>query len=57
MRRDDLRDPPSEEVPDDDAAIVAADGEQGALAVEHARDSTRDAVESAVEFFWIVLTD
>ena len=57
MRRYDLGDPPGQEVPDDDTAIVAADGEKGALAVEHARDGARNAVEGAVEFFWVVLTE
>lgn len=45
---DDLSDSPSEEVPDDDAAVVAAHGQQGAPAVEGAGERHADAVQGAI---------
>ena len=57
VRRDDLGDAARQEVPDDDAAVVAADGQQGALAVERAGDGARDAVERAVKLLRVVLAE
>lgn len=41
-------DPPCEEVPDDDAAVVAAHSQQGAPAVEGAGEGHADAVQSPI---------
>lgn len=45
---DDFGDTPREEVPDDDAAVVAAHGQQGAPAVEGAGEGHTDTVQSAI---------
>lgn len=48
VRADDFCNAPREEVPDDDAAIVAAHGQQGPPAVECAGESHADTVQSAI---------
>lgn len=45
---DDLGDAPCEEVPDDDAPVVAAHGQQGAPAVEGAGEGHTDTVQGAI---------
>ena len=45
---DDFGDAPCEEVPDDDAAVIAAHGQQGAPPVEGAGEGHTDAVQSAI---------
>lgn len=45
---DDFSDPPREEVPDDDAPVIAADSQQGPPAVEGACERHADAVQSAI---------
>lgn len=45
---DDFGDAPCEEVPDDDAAIVATHSQQGAPAVEGAGEGHADAVQGAI---------
>lgn len=45
---DDLGDAPGQEVPDDDAPVVAAHGEQRAPAVEGAGQGHADAVQRAI---------
>jgi len=45
---DDFGDAPREEVPDDDASVVAAHGQQGAPAVEGAGEGHTDTVQSAI---------
>lgn len=47
---DDLGDSPGEEIPDDDAAVVAAHGEQRAPAVEGTGQGHADAVQRAIGF-------
>ena len=49
MRVDELGDAACEEVPDDDAAVVAADGQQRAALVEGAGDGDADTVQRSVE--------
>lgn len=45
---DDFGDAACEEVPDDDAAVVAAHSQQGAPAVEGAGEGHADTVQSAI---------
>lgn len=47
---DDFGDSPGEEIPDDDAAVVAAHGEQRAPAVKGAGQGHADAVQRAIGF-------
>lgn len=54
---DDLGDSPGEEIPDDDAAVVAAHGEQRAPAVEGAGQGHADAVQRAIGFLGVVLAE
>lgn len=48
VRTDDFGDASCEKVPDDDAAVVAAHGQQGAPAVECAGEGHADTVQSAI---------
>lgn len=45
-----------QEIPDDDAAIIAANGEKGSVFIEGTSECKRHAIQSAIEFFWIILT-
>ena len=54
---DDLGDAARQKVPYEDAAVVAADGEQSAVSIELTRDGDAHAVERAVEVFGKVLTE
>merc|ERR1719471_2559600 len=56
VRLDDLGDAPGEEVPDDDPAVVASDGEERAEAVELRRQRHRHAVQRTVVLLRVVLT-
>ena len=49
VRIDELGDAARQEVPDDDAAVVAADGQQRAALVEGAGDGDADTVQRPVE--------
>jgi hypothetical protein len=50
-------DAPGQEVPDDEAAVVAADGQECAVSVELAADGHGDAVQCAVIFFRVILPE
>lgn len=54
---DDLGDAPGQEVPDDDAPVVAAHGEQRAPAVEGAGQGHADAVQRAIGLLGVVLPE
>ena len=54
---DDLGDAAGQKVPDDDAAVVAAHGQQGAESVEVERDGHGDAVQRAVIFLGVILPE
>lgn len=54
---DDLGDAPGQEVPDDDAPVIAAHGEQRAPAVEGAGQGHADAVQRAISLLGVVLPE
>ena len=53
----DLGNPSRQEVPDDEPAVVAADGQQGAVAVELAANGHRDAVQRPIVLLGVVLPE
>ena len=53
----DLGNPSRQEVPDDKSAVVAADGQQGAVAVELAANGHRDAVQRPIVLLGVVLPE
>lgn len=55
VRRNDLGDASCEKVPDDDTTVIASDGQQRAVFVEHTRDGQRNAIKRSVELLGIVL--
>lgn len=48
VRTDDFGDPSCEEVPDDDATVVAAHSQKGSPAIEGAGEGHADTVQSAI---------
>jgi hypothetical protein len=50
VSRDDLGNAPGEEVPDNQATVVATDREKRSPSIERTRQRHRDAVQGSIEF-------